>query len=42
MLSIYIFTEPYTSYQIRVRAVTGGGEGEFSDRYPAMTDVSGE
>ena len=32
--------EPYTSYQIRVRAVTGGGEGEFSDRYPAMTDVS--
>lgn len=32
--------EPYMSYEMRVRAVTGGGYGEFSDRYPAMTDVS--
>lgn len=32
--------DPYTQYEIRVRAVTGGGQGEFSDRYPAMTDVT--
>ncbi|XP_063439230.1 tyrosine-protein phosphatase 99A-like isoform X4 [Mytilus trossulus] len=32
--------DPYTQYDVRVRAVTGGGKGQFSDRYPAMTDVT--
>lgn len=33
--------EPYTQYMVRVRAITGGGNGEFSDYYPALTDVTG-
>ncbi|XP_069101709.1 tyrosine-protein phosphatase 99A-like isoform X3 [Argopecten irradians] len=33
--------EPYTQYKVRVRAFTGGGNGEFSDSYPALTDVTG-
>ncbi|XP_033746096.1 LOW QUALITY PROTEIN: tyrosine-protein phosphatase 99A-like [Pecten maximus] len=33
--------EPYTQYRVRVRAFTGGGNGEFSDSYPALTDVTG-
>ncbi|WAR26899.1 PTPRG-like protein, partial [Mya arenaria] len=31
--------EPYTSYQLRVRAETGGGYSDYSDLYPALTDV---
>lgn len=34
-----IFSEPYTAYQLRVRAETGGGYSEYSDQYPALTDV---
>ncbi|XP_052779074.1 tyrosine-protein phosphatase 99A-like isoform X2 [Mya arenaria] len=33
--------EPYTSYQLRVRAETGGGYSDYSDLYPALTDVKG-
>ncbi|XP_021367515.1 tyrosine-protein phosphatase 99A-like isoform X2 [Mizuhopecten yessoensis] len=33
--------EPYSQYRVRVRAFTGGGNGEFSDSYPALTDVTG-
>lgn len=38
----FFFSDPYTQYDVRVRAVTGGGKGQFSDRYPAMTDVTGK
>ncbi|XP_053378401.1 tyrosine-protein phosphatase 99A-like isoform X2 [Mercenaria mercenaria] len=31
--------EPYTEYQLRVRAETGGGYSDYSDLYPALTDV---
>lgn len=34
-----MFSEPYTAYQLRVRAETGGGYSEYSDQYPALTDV---
>ncbi|XP_060555238.1 tyrosine-protein phosphatase 99A-like isoform X5 [Ruditapes philippinarum] len=30
---------PYTEYQLRVRAETGGGYSDYSDFYPALTDV---
>ncbi|XP_052213906.1 tyrosine-protein phosphatase 99A-like isoform X2 [Dreissena polymorpha] len=33
--------EPYTDYMLRVRAETGGGYSEYSDNYPALTDVRG-
>ncbi|XP_055882183.1 tyrosine-protein phosphatase 99A-like isoform X6 [Biomphalaria glabrata] len=32
--------EPYTKYNLRVAAVSDGGEGEFSDEFPAFTDVA--
>ncbi|XP_070193777.1 tyrosine-protein phosphatase 99A-like isoform X2 [Littorina saxatilis] len=31
---------PYTEYKIQVAAFTGGGRGEFSEKYPALTDVA--
>ncbi|XP_025106378.1 tyrosine-protein phosphatase 99A-like isoform X2 [Pomacea canaliculata] len=31
---------PYTEYKIQVAAFTGGGRGKFSEKYPALTDVS--
>ncbi|XP_064605042.1 LOW QUALITY PROTEIN: tyrosine-protein phosphatase 99A-like [Liolophura sinensis] len=31
--------EPYTQYQIKVAASTVAGRGEYSDMYPALTDV---
>ncbi|KAH9504817.1 Tyrosine-protein phosphatase 99A, partial [Bulinus truncatus] len=31
---------PYTKYNVRVAAVTDGGQGEFSDEFPAFTDVA--
>ncbi|GAB1598522.1 tyrosine-protein phosphatase 99A-like isoform X2 [Argonauta hians] len=33
--------KPYTEYVTRVAAITGGGRGNFSNEYPALTDVSG-
>lgn len=41
-LNNYVFSEPYTQYNIQVAAITGGGRGNFSDVYPALTDVSGK
>ena len=35
-------TEPFTQYRVQVRAITGGGKGEFSDVYPVYTDVAGK
>ncbi|KAK3101774.1 hypothetical protein FSP39_006244 [Pinctada imbricata] len=32
---------PFTQYQVRVRAVTNGGQGDYSDVYPVHTDVAG-
>lgn len=37
----FILSEPYTDYQLRVRAETGGGYSNFSDLFPAVTDVKG-
>lgn len=37
-----LLTEPYTEYQLRVRAETGGGYSNFSDLFPALTDVEGK
>ncbi|CAL1537555.1 unnamed protein product, partial [Lymnaea stagnalis] len=31
---------PYSEYLVQVAAVTNGGEGEFSDQSPALTDVT--
>ncbi|BFZ08813.1 hypothetical protein BsWGS_11851 [Bradybaena similaris] len=31
---------PYTEYKVQVAAVTNGGRGEFSDQFPALTDVA--
>ncbi|XP_048739553.2 tyrosine-protein phosphatase 99A-like isoform X3 [Ostrea edulis] len=33
--------KPFTQYRVQVRAITGGGKGEFSDVYPVYTDVAG-
>ncbi|KAL5015064.1 hypothetical protein ScPMuIL_009334 [Solemya velum] len=33
--------KPYTQYEIRVAASTNGGKGEFSDVFPALTDITG-
>nr|XP_022298324.1 tyrosine-protein phosphatase 99A-like isoform X1 [Crassostrea virginica] len=33
--------QPFTQYRVQVRAITGGGKGEFSDVYPVYTDVAG-
>ena len=35
-------TGPYTEYKIQVAAITGGGRGPFSEKYPALTDVAGK
>ncbi|XP_012938236.1 tyrosine-protein phosphatase 99A [Aplysia californica] len=32
--------KPYTLYHVKVAAVTNGGLGEFSDPFPALTDVA--
>ncbi|BFZ10956.1 hypothetical protein BsWGS_13995 [Bradybaena similaris] len=31
---------PYTEYKVQVAAVTNAGTGEFSDQFPALTDVA--
>lgn len=31
---------PYTEYKIQVAALTGGGRGEFSEKYPSLTDIA--
>nr|KAG5708441.1 hypothetical protein BaRGS_026168 [Batillaria attramentaria] len=31
---------PYTEYKIQVAALTGGGRGKFSEKYPALTDIA--
>jgi hypothetical protein len=36
---VFFFLGPYTEYQLRVRAETGGGYSDYSDFYPALTDV---
>lgn len=33
---------PYTEYKIQVAACTNGGQGTFSEKYPALTDVAGK
>lgn len=33
--------KPFTQYRVQVRAITGGGKGDFSDVYPVYTDVAG-
>lgn len=39
--SCCLSTAPYTGYKVQVAAVTNGGTGEFSDQFPALTDVAG-
>lgn len=41
MTALVTGLKPYTQYNIQVAAITGGGRGNFSDVYPALTDVSG-
>lgn len=41
-MNCFIFTEPFTQYRVQVRAITGGGKGDFSDVYPVYTDVAGK
>lgn len=39
---LFYFSEPFTQYRVQVRAITGGGKGDFSDVYPVYTDVAGK
>lgn len=39
---VMLVTEPYTDYQLRVRAETGGGYSNYSTLYQAVTDVKGK
>lgn len=39
---VVLVTEPYTDYQLRVRAETGGGYSNYSTLYQAVTDVTGK